>query len=299
MLEFKIPKIEDREWVQPILTAAEGMGNEFAFGTLFLWSEAYSCRICRHGDFIFVCYNYGSGEDLYTYPIGRGDLREALELLEKDAQERNVPFRLWGLSREDCEELEGEVPGRFQYQPFRDDFDYIYRTQDLIQLAGRKYHGKRNHLSQFSRNFSWSYEDISPENFEDVRAVALEWARQNDPETAGGLTQENGAIFKALEYFAPLKLSGGLIRVEGKPAAFTIGEEINPCCFVLHFEKALEGYLGLYTVINHEFASRNLSQYEYVNREEDMGIEGIRKAKLSYRPALLLEKYVASPKRAL
>lgn len=296
MLEFQIPKIEDREWAKPILAGAEGMGNEFAFGTLFLWSKAYNCRICRHGEFVFVCYNYGTGEDLYTYPIGKGNLREALEVLRGDAAERGVPFRLWGLSREDCEELEDELPGRFSYEPFRNDFDYIYRSQDLIQLAGRKYHGKRNHLSQFSRNYSWSYEDISPENFEDVRKVAREWARQNGVDESGGLSSENQAIFKALEFFGPLEFSGGLIRVDEKPVAFTIGEEINSCCFVLHFEKALEGYTGLYAVINHEFAARRLEKYEYVNREEDMGVEGLRKAKLSYHPAILQEKYVASPR---
>ena len=87
MLEFQIPKIEDREWAKPILAGAEGMGNEFAFGTLFLWSKAYNCRICRHGEFVFVCYNYGTGEDLYTYPIGKGNLREALEVLRSDAAE--------------------------------------------------------------------------------------------------------------------------------------------------------------------------------------------------------------------
>lgn len=100
----------------------------------------------------------------------------------------------------------------------------------------------------------------------------------------------------ALHGFEPLGMKGGLIRIEGKPVAFTVGEEINPRCFVIHFEKAVDGYNGLYAAINHEFAANALSGYEYINREEDMGIEGLRKAKLSYQPAILLEKYMAVPK---
>ena len=101
------------------------------------------------------------------------------------------------------------------------------------------------------------------------------------------------ALRKAFANFEELKLSGGLIRIEGKPVAYTIGEEINPQVFLLHFEKALAGYDGLYAAINNEFARRNLSGYQYINREEDLGLEGLRKAKLSYHPAIILEKYRA------
>ena len=92
-------------------------------------------------------------------------------------------------------------------------------------------------------------------------------------------------------------MSGGLIRVDGRPAAFTLGEALHTSCFLLHFEKALDqAYTGIYAAINHEFARRNLESFVYVNREEDMGVEGLRKAKLSYHPAILQEKYVASPR---
>ena len=213
-----------------------------------------------------------------------------------DAKEAGCKFRLWGLTKQETEQLEEAMPGMFRFQLDRDASDYIYASQDLIHLAGRKFHGKRNHLARFQRSYNWSYEDITPENYADCKKIAHEWCVQN-----GGCGKEDGtddetcAINMAFRSFEELKLSGGLLRVDGKPVAFTVGEEINPEVYLLHFEKALSGYEGLYAAINHEYAANHLENYRYINREEDLGIEGLRKAKLSYNPAILLEKILRDP----
>ena len=214
----------------------------------------------------------------------------------EDARERGIPFRMWGVTQETLEEFESLFPGKFDYIPLRDDFDYIYRSEDLISLAGRKLHGKRNHLAQFNRSYQWTYEDVTRDNFRDCLEVAHAWCLKNGSCGEDGRSEENCAVASSLHNFEALHMKGGLIRIDGKPVAFSIGEEVNPRCFVVHFEKALDGYNGLYPAINREFAARALSGYEYINREEDMGIEGLRKAKLSYYPAILLEKYMAVPK---
>ena len=279
MLEFHTPKIEDREWVQPILSASGGMGSESAFGTLFIWSGSYQIRIARYEDFVLLRY----GRDLHSYgfPKGKGDLSDVLELLRRQAQEEGQVLRFWGLSPEEKGWLESQYPGHFAFSSTLDDSDYVYESQALAELSGRKYH----------KQYAYTYEPVTAENLPDCEVVAREWCLAHG--CGGGLQDENCAIVKTLENFQALGFQGGLIRVEGKPVAFTAGEEVNPEVFDIHFEKALDGYNGLYTVINQEFVSHALTGYRWVNREEDMGIPGLRKAKESYYPAFLLEKYSA------
>lgn len=293
MLKFDYPSLEDRKWIAPLLTASGGMGSEFAFGTLYLWSDTYHSKVCQHNGSLLLC----SGEHGHTYvmPIG-GDTHSAVEVLMADAQERGIPFQMWGVTEKGVEELEEAFPGVFAYHLDRDSSDYIYATEDLIQLTGRKYHGKRNHLSKFNRLYAWRYEDVTEQNLEDCRFIARQWCEQNGCGRENGLDSESCALNRAFRSYRELELSGGILYIEDKPAAFTIGEEINSQIFLLHFEKALSGYEGLYAAINHEFAARHLSGYQYVNREEDLGLEGLRKAKLSYYPAVLLQKYLVTRK---
>lgn len=296
MLKFEYATIEDRQWLHPILAAGGKMGSENAFGTLFIWNESYHSRICRQDGFVFL----SSGEHFHTYnfpyvadPANAGSLKDALQILIDDAAEKGFHFQMWGMTDPEIARMEEAMPGKFTFTIDRDGADYIYNSSDLIELAGRKFHGKRNHVSKFNRQYQWEYEDVTADTVEICREINREWYRLNDSDPENGLDKEVCALKKAFDNFDALHLSGGIIRVEGKPVAYTIGEEINPKVFLLHFEKALPGYDGLYAVINNEFARRHLAGYQYINREEDLGIEGLRKAKLSYHPAIILEKYRA------
>lgn len=291
MLQFEYPTIEDRAWMQPILSQSGNMGSESAFGTLFLWKDTYHSKFCRYEDHILLC----SGAHFHTYnlPVGGKKPYESVERLITDAHDRGIPFKMWGVSKEGVAKLEEYYPGRFIFELDCGGSDYLYRSADLIALAGRKYHGKRNHLAQFNRDYNWTYEDIGAENMEDCRQVAEQWCRANGGCGQGTDGQNEGcALRRAFANFEALHLAGGLIRIDGKPVAFTVGEEINAKTYLLHFEKALEGYNGLYAAINHEYAAHRLAGYEYINREEDLNIEGLRKAKQSYHPAFLVEKYL-------
>ncbi len=292
MLKFYTPTIQDKTWIQPILTAAGGLGSEDAFGTLFIWSGSYHTRVCRWENLLLT--SYGAAAVTYGFPVGaktQQQLLGALEALRQDAREHGRPLKLWGMTQQECEQLEQVMPGFFQFSSTPNDSDYLYASQDLATLAGRKYHSKRNHIARFRRQYSYTYEKVTPENLADCEEVARQWCQAHG--CGGELKDENCAIVRTLRHYQELGFCGGLIRIEGKPVAFTAGEEINPTVFDIHFEKALDGYDGLYTLINQEFAAHELTGYQWINREEDMGIEGLRKAKNSYYPALVLEKFTA------
>ena len=295
MFDFRFPTLEDRNWMVPILSASGNRGSESAFGTLYLWRSVYSSEVFRYGDQM-ILYSGGPFRT-YNMPIGGKEMPfDAIEAILRDAKERGLPFKMWGITQDGVAELQKMYPERFCYRFDRDNSDYLYDARDLIDLPGRKFHGKRNHLAQFCRGYDWSYEEIVPENFEDCLEIDRLWRESRTGKERDGVEGETEAIKRAFENYEALGLSGGLIRVKGRPAAFTVGEEINSEIFLIHFEKALDGYDGLYTAINHEFAAHRLGGYKYVNREEDMGIEGLRKAKLSYHPAALLQKYLVTLK---
>jgi hypothetical protein len=292
MLAYQSPVLADQNWVEPIVRSAGYLGCDGAFGTMYVWRAAYRIQICRYGDFLLR--SYGENAEVQSFPLGQGDLLAALNAMREDAQQRGHAFRLSGLTEEAAGRLQALMPGCFSFVEQRDAADYLYDSAALIALPGKKYHGKRNHISKFQRMYQWSYEDLCEENLEECRALAHEWCEQYGCSEENGLHHESCALREAFDHFSALEFQGGMLRVEGKPVAFTMGEALDDQTFIVHFEKALSQYTGAYTMINREFAAHRLGGYRYINREEDMGLEGLRKAKLSYHPAVLLMRYDAA-----
>ncbi len=189
--------------------------------------------------------------------------------------------------------LELWYPGKFQIAYDRDSADYVYETEKLTTLAGKKLHGKRNHINKFKENYpNWVYEPVTGENVEECFQMALKWRKEAECEQDEEKRAEMCVTLNALRLLEELQLKGGLLRAEpgGEVIAFTIGEPLNPDTFVVHIEKAFAEVQGAYPMINQQFVAHEAQGYQYVNREEDTGAEGLRKAKLSYRPAFLVEK---------
>lgn len=291
MLEFRYPELGDKEWIQPLLSLRGDMASENAFGSLYIWSNIFRTKVCSYKDTLFSCF--GANSESYSFPLGSMGLKEALNMIIEDSRQRGIPFRMWGMTQEHTEEMERAMPDTFTFELDRAGSDYVYSSDDLINLPGRKYQRKRNHLNKFNRAFRYTYESITPANIPECVSVARKWMSDSNDEDGKSIIREGCALIRALDNYEQLDLVGGLIRVDGKPVAFAIGEEINEKAFLVHFEKALTEYDGLYAAINQVFAEHNLKKYEYVNRDEDMGVEGLRKAKLSYYPAFILEKYSA------
>lgn len=292
MLEFRKPAIEDKEWVDECLKYANSFNCEYTFGNLFVWSTAYLTQICHYKDF-FMC-RWGRGKDIsYSLPIGHGNFKDAVEMIIKDAKENGLTPSIYGVTAHYKELLDTYFPGEFHYEYDDSYSDYIYSVEKMAQLRGKKYHGKRNHITNFKKNNpDWSFEKIGPENINDCIELHTQWIKNHEDDEDYSFEFE--AVLTAFENYEKLNFVGGLLRVGGKAIAYTFGERHSEKLFVTHFEKAPADIQGAYPIINQEFTKNFLMDYEFVNREEDLGLEGLRKAKQSYCPEILLEKCVAN-----
>lgn len=293
MLEFKKPEITDKQWVNDCLVHANSMNCEYTFGNLFIWNSAYSTEICRYKDFL-IC-RWGKDDDInYSLPLGEGDFTDAVDAIIDYAKSLGETPVIYGITEGYLGLMQEAFTGKFTYKYDEGNNDYIYSTEKMASLSGKKYHGKRNHITNFKKNNpDWSFEKISKDNIDECLALHSKWIENKDPDDED-YSWEFEAVKKAFEYFDELDMVGGLIRVNGEVIAYTLGEpQMNGHCFVSHFEKAPADMIGAYPIINQEFTKNCLMQYEYVNREEDLGIEGLRKAKQSYHPEIWLEKCTA------
>ncbi len=293
MLDFHKPTMDDRDVIRPVLQASGYMGCEFTFGNLLMWTDFFRTT-CTVFDNTFVSMSVGdNGFAAYCCPAGAKDLKKAIDEIIADSRQRNQQMSFYGVTESFRQALCEIYPDRFEFIERRGSFDYIYIVSDLSDLAGKKYHPKRNHVTAFKKNNEWHYEEISESNFHLCRAVNEEWKRLNLEKNPDAIANESGAVDIALDNYFELGFTGGILFADDAPVAFTFGEKINDNCFCTHVEKAFSDVRGSYAVINREFAANTISGYKYVNREEDMGAEGLRKAKLSYHPEILLKKYNA------
>ena len=308
-LKFRAPTVEDAAWAAPLLRSCGYRACEYSFTTIFMWRNYYQNEIARCGDTLFI--RSGETEPVYLLPVG-GDLREGIALLREYAHEKGEPLLLFGADEERKGQIEGWFPGVFDWQPSENDFDYLYNTEDLVNLAGKKYHGKRNHIAAFSAANKWQYEPLTDENAGEVMEMVREWCRERGNCSDPGLKSERCAVKESLGNRDALSLKGGLIRGGGnglkdvanairaagdggKVVAMTLGSPISDEVFDVHVEKALPAYGTAYAVINREFAAHEiLGRYALINRENDLGIEGLRRAKRSYQPVQILEKYLGT-----
>lgn len=293
MLEFKKIEISDKEWVDRILSLSDYRGAEYNFTNLFIWDGTYKTQIGRFKDFMII--RTGSkGQRYYLYPPGRGNRREVLDEMIRDASLDDSAFSLIGLTRETKAQLEKIYPHSFKFKQERDSYDYIYDASRLSTLSGKKLQPKRNHLNYFVSNYNWSYEEFTPNKVDEVKEFSHEWCKRFDCDKLETLFWESCAVEKCLDYFEELKMKGGILRVDGQIVAYTVGEVLNSDTLVVHIEKAFTDVRGAYPMINREFVKRNAEGFKYINREDDIGDEGLRKAKESYYPTILLEKFTAT-----
>ncbi len=285
MIPFHIPTLADRAWAEPLLRAAGDLTSESAFGTYFLWQDRYQYEIAQVNGYFAARSIHG-----YALPAGTGDLRPVLDALRADAAGRGVPLRIQ-VSDLLRDVLAAAAP-QLKFTEHRGEADYLYRVADLAQLEGKKYHAKRNHIAKFNRLYSYQFEPVTTAAQEqECLDMMHRWVSSN--ENAADFRMEEEAIRLAFADTAALHIRAGLLRVDGNVIAFTAGEPVGADGFDLHFEKALTEYDGAYAVINQAFAAHCLTDCTWVNREEDMGLDGLRRAKLSYNPAQLLMKYTA------
>ena len=291
-LIFKTATMDDKIWIKEIFSNFFSLGSESSFGGIFIWGDVYGLKVCRYKDFLLRKFAEND-KDYFLFPAGNGDLEACLNTLIEYSRKSGGKITFIGLTKNNLEQIENIFPEKFEFLEERDKEDYIYNAYDLINLKGRKYHSKRNHISKFNRLYEWQFEEISELNIEACKDFCNKWFLENEDDKRSDIVFEKMAIKKALDNYKELELVGGVIKVEGKIVSLTCGEKINKYTFDIRFEKALKSYEGAYAVINNEFAKRYLNNFSYINREEDLGIPGLRKVKLSYHPAALLKRYRA------
>jgi len=293
MMEFKEVTLEMKPLVDSYFRQSGNMGSEFTFSNLFIWRKKNKTTLAEYGGFLFVRYII-QGKCYFLLPVSKdrnADLKSAIQSLIDYTNSTCCKLVIAGITVEVKAKIESIMPGVFDFEKKPDWYDYIYNADDLINLRGSKYQPKRNHINKFELlRGKDSFENLTRDNLQDCLHTYLKWAEARDPDE---LKDEYIAVTEALNNFEALGLKGGLSRFDGKVCAFTIGAEINPDVFVIHIEKGLVDCTGVYAAINRDFAKSNCSTHKYINREEDMGIEGLRKAKQSYYPAIHLEKNVA------
>ena len=294
MIDFQRADLAHKERYEAILMASSERGCEYSFTNIYLWG-------LQSMAFLHDCvlrFSHFYGRSVYPYPLGSGDKRAAIEALLRDAEERGIPCRLTGMTGKDREELEQLFPGKFYIKADRDSFDYVYDINDLADLRGRKFQSKRNHFNRFCithpdhRTVPMTC-DMLPR----IKQFVESWyARRLETDPQGDYLLESAALGRLFNHCGELDMEGLVLMDGDEILAVTMGSRLSPDTFDIHFEKAKEGVSGAYNAINCHFARHlrlKYPQVRFLNREEDMGLEGLRNAKLGYRPHHMVEKYRA------
>ncbi len=289
MLDFESVQIIHKSVVESYFSRLPSEMCDFTFGNIFCWSIAEKTRVCEKNGFLYLRTRF-NGVKSYAFPLGNGDIRTALTELEEDAAERGTEFSFYCISDEQLEILKAVYGNRVKTVEQRDFFDYVYRSESLATLKGRKLHSKKNHVNSFEKKHDFSYEKITGNNLDECLAFSHRWHKtgQRNPK----LDEEMLVIEKAFSHFRELELSGMILRVNGEIVAYSMGEGMSARnMYCTHFEKASPDFPQAYAVINKLTAEAVASQYEFINREDDAGVEGLRRAKTSYYPDRLVKKY--------
>jgi len=299
LLQNKID-LESRAILEPYLNSFRHDTSGLTFTSLFMWRNLNHFRYEIINDMLCISgINYlDPDQEMFVFPplpkerYAPQQLSDTIDILKKRFQEAGRPFKIKLMPLNMIPFFEEAKPGQFVFTPDRDNFDYVYRREDLASLKGRKYHRKKNHWNYFMRTFSFEYlsltEDLVKECLE-LNSRLLQ-KKHYTPLEEKLIALEEEAIYECLTNMKKVGYRGGVIRINNQVEAFTIAGKLHDDTVVVHVEKANAKIRGLYQAINQQFCENDCQDVIYINREEDMGLENLRKAKRSYRPVKMIEK---------
>ncbi|MBQ8400405.1 MAG: DUF2156 domain-containing protein, partial [Clostridia bacterium] len=285
MIDFRPVTIEEKPLYDRYLSESRNRSCEYAFANMYLWGQRY---LAEYAGFLMLFSRF-DGLDSYPFPMGTGDFRQALDAILEDAGERSIPCRITNLDGEGRQILETLYPGRFHIYDDRDFYDYVYAIDHLADLPGSKYHRKRNHLRNFEKLYpTYTTEPLGDGNLDKVRIMTDRWyetkrreasQEESGEDPAAAFQMERTALENGLKWYRELNMEGLVLLQDGEVLAMTMGSRIAADTFNVHFEKAAPGAEGAYVGINRAFADYIREKYpevRYLNREDDMGIPGLR-----------------------
>ncbi len=260
--------------------------SENSFVTLYLWDKYYNLHLCEDGGFLYIRFTI-DGKNQYLFPMGEGDTKKAFDKLCKE--DENIVLRFVTDRQKDF--IEKNYPNKFAFTLREDLCDYVYETEKLMTFAGKKLHGKKNHVNYFEKTYDYSYETITKDVLEnECRELLLGWI---DDKTKNINPIEHDAMVKIMDNYSLFNIVGGALRVDGQIVALTFGERLTDDTVLVQVEKARDDIRGAYPMICKKYLENEWSDTIFVNREEDMGLEGLIKAKESYYPIFKTLKYQA------
>lgn len=290
-IQFQPITFADRALFNSYFHAQYCENAHFTFTNLFMWREAYHIEWAEYKNCLLVKAAW-EDDEYAIQPFGTEEnVRAVMDDWIAYFKDKKQPFVMRGVEKKFAEWVRDAYPSA-RIESDRDDFDYVYLREDLATLKGRKYHGKKNHINALKKTCEYEYVPVSEDNIGECIESIRDWCRQRECYKDPVLSAERKAIFEVLEHFSELELVGGAVRINGKIEALTFGEMLNTDTAVIHVEKGNADIRGIYPLINQEFCLHAWEGATYINREEDMGVEGLRKAKESYRPCHMVEKYV-------
>jgi hypothetical protein len=291
MLDFVPVTIDDKETIQSFFNRSTFRNCDFSFSNIFCWKHAYNTTYAVANGYLYIRFQANGESPGYLFPLGEGNFRQALEQMLSDAEERGDQFYLYAITPQMFRFIEEAMPGKFNYHVDRTWYEYIYSSVDLINLTGKKYQQKRNHINKFKRSYQWEYLPITREIIPDCLILYNRWCAENGGcNSEQSLINERIATQNAFQNYERLGLIGGALRINGEILAYSYGQPLTSDTFGVHAEKSLYEIDGGFTMINQYFAAHNCADYPYINREEDLGLDSLRQSKMSYHPAILLEK---------
>jgi uncharacterized protein len=292
--DFRPIEIGHRDVFRRFLADDPPQISELTFTNLFIWQHRYHPVWLAKDDCLLIILRPEGGSPFGLQPVGKGDKGKALETLCSELMDISDEVRIGRVSEDFINRrLDAEY---YMYQPDRNNSDYVYASRDLIELSGRRYHRKKNHVNAFMKNYRFEYLELDRELVKNVLDMQGDWCRMRDCLQSPDLLSEDRAVNTALTYFEELGYRGAALRINSRIEAFTLGEQLNAETAVIHIEKANPDIPGLYSAINQLFVQNAWSGLAYINREQDLGLEGLRKAKESYYPHHMVNKFTVFPR---
>lgn len=293
-MEFRKIDVSDFETINTLLKKYNVENCDHCFSTMLIWSFRHHVEFTIYKNELFM-RTLGDNSYWYLSPVGELPFEEAVSIIMDDAKQNGYRIKIFAMDEDQKAAMEQHYGHKFEIIANRDSFDYIYKREDLATLPGKNYQKKRNHCSRFERdNAGYTFHTITDENIGRVKDFEREWCARNNCDESRGLFSEQQGIINILDNIHKTDVFGGFIQTaDGNIVAFTLAAPINDRMVDVIVEKAFHDINGAYAIINRDFARNCLQNFEFINREDDMGQENLRKAKLSYFPHEIRTKYIA------
>ncbi len=294
-MNFRNIEITDKSIFDKFVKGTSNPRSLYNFTTCYIWGQDGKVKIAVEDDVLYILW-YFKEKSFILYPITLGgNIKNAINKATSYLKDLGATPKLISLDPNNVLELKALYGNDFHYDYDRDNSDYLYEAERLINLSGKKLHSKKNHYNAFCKNYDFTYRRIEENDISACKTLFDLWYKDKDDNTKL-LAESKKATYKLLDDLFKLDVIGGLIEVDGKVIACSVGERITKNTALIHVEFANTEYRGAYAAINREFVKNEWSDCKYINREEDMGDEGLRKAKESYQPLCLLDEYRATLK---